>query len=125
MKSSELEKACDDLRYANLREANLCGANLRGANLCGADLSGANLRGADLCGADLRGCVGNMREVKSMQAETYMVVWSNNIMSIGCKQYSIEEWWSFTDDQIQELDVGALDWWKKWKPILKQIIEVK
>ena len=50
-----------DLRYANLRKADLCNADLRGASLrytdlCGADLRYtdlryANLRNADLCGA--------------------------------------------------------------------------
>ena len=44
-----------DLRWANLRGANLSGADLSGANLSGADLSGANLRWANLSGADLSG----------------------------------------------------------------------
>ena len=47
----ERANLCDaDLRYANLR-----GADLGGANLCDADLRGADLRGADLCDANLRG----------------------------------------------------------------------
>ena len=49
-----------DLRYADLRDANLHGADLRGAYLCYADLRDANLHGADLrgaylCRADLHG----------------------------------------------------------------------
>jgi hypothetical protein len=60
------------LRYANLRGADLCGANLRGADLCGADLReadlcGANLRGADLCGANLRGA--DLREADLREAD--------------------------------------------------------
>ena len=43
-----------DLRYANLRRANLSGADLSGADLRYANLSGANLSGADLSDADLR-----------------------------------------------------------------------
>ncbi len=43
-----------NLRWADLRGANLREANVRGANLCGADLREANVRGANLCGADLR-----------------------------------------------------------------------
>ena len=54
-----------DLRYANLRDAALCGANLHGAALCGADLryadlSRANLHGADLSRANLSGA--NLRD---------------------------------------------------------------
>ena len=44
-----------DLRWANLRGANLCEANLRWADLHGADLRGANLCEADLHGADSDG----------------------------------------------------------------------
>ena len=57
-----------DLRYANLRYANLSDANLscanlsyanlRGANLSRANLSRANLYGADLRYADLRCAIG-------------------------------------------------------------------
>lgn len=43
-----------DLRYANLRDANLCNANLRYADLRYADLQDADLRNANLCNADLR-----------------------------------------------------------------------
>jgi hypothetical protein len=42
-----------NLRYSDLRGANLPGANLRYADLVGANLSGANLKGADLRGANL------------------------------------------------------------------------
>ncbi len=44
-----------DLRYADLRYANLCAADLRYANLSYANLRDANLSVADLCEADLRG----------------------------------------------------------------------
>ena len=44
-----------DLSGTGLSDANLSGANLRGADLSDADLRDANLRGADLSGADLRG----------------------------------------------------------------------
>jgi uncharacterized protein YjbI with pentapeptide repeats len=52
--------ACNDLRRANLANANLCRANLsccdlRGGNLSGANLSGTNLSCCDLRGADFTG----------------------------------------------------------------------
>jgi hypothetical protein len=43
-----------DLHGADLRDADLRGADLRGADLYGADLRDADLHGADLRGADLR-----------------------------------------------------------------------
>ncbi len=58
------EKA--DLRYANLRGADLESADLRYANLGRADLESADLRGADLGRANLRGA--NLRGVKLKSA---------------------------------------------------------
>ena len=46
------------------------------------------------------------------------------MLYIGCKSHSIEDWKNFTDEQISKMDSGALDWWKVWKPILMNIIEV-
>ena len=113
-----------NLRYADLRDANLSGADLRGADLRGANLSGADLRGADLRDVNLRWCIGNMREIKSAQFDTYMISWSKDTLAIGCQQHSIEAWWGFDDDTIANMDKGALIWWKKWKPVLQQLIEV-
>ena len=108
-----------DLSYANLSYADLSYANLRGANLSYADLSYANLRGADL-----RRCIGNMREIKSAQFDTYMVTWSKDTLAIGCQQHTIEDWWKFKDDTISKMDTNALTWWKKWKPVIQQLIEM-
>ena len=143
-----------NLRDANLRDANLCDANLRGADLRGADLRGANLRGADLRGADLRGANlrgadlrdanlcdanlcdanlcdanlwglnGNLRHVKSLQTETYYIAYTSKVIQIGCERHTIEEWKNFDDETIRKMDSRALEWWKKWKPILMQIIEM-
>jgi hypothetical protein len=44
-----------ELRWANVRNGNLCGADLSGADLIGADLAGANINEADLTNATLKG----------------------------------------------------------------------
>ena len=124
-------RAC--LRGANLIGANLSGASLGSANLSHANLSGADLRGADLseadlCGANMNGIsledtIGNKLQVKSLQLERYSIAYTALDLQIGCKVYDISQWWAFDDITIEQMDKGALDWWKKWKPILQQIIE--
>ena len=113
-----------DLRDANLRYADLSDADLSNANLSNANLRYANLSNANLSNANLRWCIGNMREIKSAQFDTYMITWSKDTLAIGCQQHPIETWWSFDDDTIAKMDQGALLWWKKWKPVLQQIIEM-
>jgi len=112
------------LEIESLQGANLSYANLRNADLSYANLSGATLSDADLSYANLRWCVGNLSEIKSAQFNTYMISWSKDTLAIGCQQHSIEAWWSFDDDTIAKMDKGALIWWKKWKPVLQQLIEV-
>lgn len=97
-------------------------ANLQEANLWGANLRGATLWEANLWEADLRGCVGNGREIKSMQINEWPIVYTHDILCIGCQQHKITDWWGFTDGQIADMATGALEWWKTWKPILQQII---
>ena len=123
-----------DLRGANLSDAYLHGADLHdaylyGADLSGADLSGSNLHGADLsganlCDATLHGLNGNIRHVKSLQTERYYITYTSKVIQIGCKRHTIDEWKNFDDEKIRHMDSGALEWWKKWKPIIMQIIEI-
>ena len=125
-----------DLRYANLRGADLRGADLSGADLSHANLHGANLRGANLRGANLHGanlfdanlrdanllCTGDMRNIKTIQADRWAVGYTYDAMQIGCQRHTIAEWFEFSDEEIASMDGGALDWWRVWKPILQSII---
>ena len=131
----EIESLCNanlsnaGLRYTNLRaadlsEANLSEANLRYADLSEANLSGADLRGANLRAADLRWCIGNMREIKSTQFDTYDVTWTKDALAIGYQQHLIKEWWQFDDATITKMDGDMMLWWKKWKLVLQQIVEM-
>jgi hypothetical protein len=112
-----------NLSCANLRGADLRGADLSCANLRGANLRGANLRGADLSGANLSWAIGNNKEIKTIQLGTWQVVLTKEVMAIGCQRHSIEQWFSFTDDEIKEMDIKAIEWWHKNKQILKMIVE--
>ena len=112
-----------NLYGANLTRANLTRANLYGANLYGANLTLANLNGANLDGANLDGASGNLNNLKSVFCETYPVTYTAEVMQIGCKSHKLEDWWSFDDARIIEMEgKTALKWWRTWKPILQQII---
>jgi hypothetical protein len=109
---------------SNLSGSNLRGSNLSGSNLRGSNLSGSNLRGSNLRGSNLRGTTGNGREIITLQCGKYWVNYTHDRLQIGCKNYAIAEWWGFSDDAINSMDKGALEWWKIWKPILMQIISI-
>jgi len=122
-----------DLQGANLQGADLRGADLQGANLYGADLQkadlyGANLYGADLRGANLRGadlqCSGNMKELRTMQIDTYKIGFTLDTLQIGCQRHLIKDWKEFTNDKIAKMDSNSLAWWNKWKAFIFQAIEL-
>ena len=83
---------------------------------------GETLSGANLSEANLSGTTGNMREIKSLHADIWAVAWTTEVLQIGCQQHSITDWWGFSDSEISAMDTRALDWWKRWKPILQQLI---
>ena len=122
--NNEVDGTRADLTDANLTDAILTGATLSGADLTGADLTDANLYGADLTDAILTNLLGNMKHIKTLQTDKYLVSYTTRVLQIGCKKHSIEEWKNFDDETITKMDRGALEWWAKWKPIIMQIIEM-
>ena len=126
---------CDaDLNGANLcgaylNGANLCDADLNGANLSDANLSGANLSGATLNGANLWGTVGNMREIKSLQLDTWVVSWimdqENKVtLQIGCQKHPLEMWVKSDPRWIATLDPKAADWWGKYRDFILNTVNL-
>ena len=118
-----------DFRGADFREASFIWADFRKANFREADFKGAYFRGAnfreaDFIGASYQYCTGNAKELKSMQLDTYLIVFNKHFLAIGCQQHSIEKWKNFTDDEIDSLDNGALEWWNKWKDFIFKAIEL-
>jgi hypothetical protein len=120
-----------DLRYANLYGANLSGANLEGANLEGAGLRGANLYGADLDHANLEGanllCFGNMKEIRTMQIDTWEVGYTADTLQIGCQRHPIGKWRKWNTEAgrkwIEQMDNEALEWADRNLGLVLQIID--
>lgn len=109
-----------NLRRSNLSRSDLSDSDLRRSNLSDSNLSNSNLRRSNLWD-----CTGNMSEIKSGQLETYQFAYTADRLQIGCKNHSIDEWKNFSDREILEMDgKKALTFWKKWKDIIFQIIEM-
>jgi len=116
---SWLDLSHSKLICADLRRTKLMGANLNGSNLVSCDLEGA-----DLTGALLRGAIGNLKNIKSICVDRYEINYTSDVLQIGCQQHPINDWWGFEDYEIIKMDgEKALVWWKKWKGLIKTIIE--
>ncbi|MCP3673730.1 MAG: pentapeptide repeat-containing protein, partial [Gammaproteobacteria bacterium] len=120
------------LYESNLHKSNFSGADLTQVNLTEANLTGANLTrtkltGVNLTGANLYNTIGNGKEIKTIMTDEYIINYTDKILQIGCQQYPINDWFKFSDDEIFEMDdkngEKALNFWKKWKPILQMILE--
>ena len=115
-----------NLEGANLRGAYLRGANLRGAYLRGAYLRGANLRGAYLWGANLT-CFGNMKEIRTMQVDTWKISYTADTLQVGCQRHPIDKWrkWDTVAGRkwIEQMDSKALEWADRNLGLVLQIID--
>jgi hypothetical protein len=117
-----------DLKGVDLSGADMRGADLSSVNLSDADLSGVNLsdvcmRDVDLSGACMRGCIGNGKEIKSLQIDRYPVAYNKDQLAIGCQQHEIVDW--FNDEYVSRIDLDQedLDLWNKNKDFIKMLIE--
>ena len=98
-------------------------ADLSSANLSYADLSSANLSDADLRSADLRYADLNKGKLDKnpifIYGLNYDVLITKQQINIGCEIHKVEEWESFDDRRILEMDGRkALEWWRIYKPII-------
>jgi len=50
----------------------------------------------------------------------YSVVWTNDILSIGCQQKTIEEWLSLSDEELESLDE---QFFKDYGDIIRGLID--
>jgi uncharacterized protein YjbI with pentapeptide repeats len=121
---SDADLSHADLSDANLSDADLSRADLSDADLSRADLSDADLSHADLSDANLSDAIGNKKELRTMQIDTYSIAFTNSILQIGCKRFTHKEWGIFSDDEISKMDNGALEWWEKWKDFIFKAIEL-
>jgi uncharacterized protein YjbI with pentapeptide repeats len=121
LRDADLSSA--DLRYADLSCADLSCADLRGANLSEACLSGTNLSEACLSGTNLCGVIGNMKEIKSAQFDRWQIVWSADILAIGCQQHPIKMWRNADPRWIAAMDDSATDWWSCYAELVLRIID--
>ena len=47
----------------------------------------------------------------------------NGSMKIGCQDHPLIEWMGFDDERISSMHYLALTFWRKWKPVIEQIIK--
>lgn len=100
-----------DLRYADLRHADLYNASLRYANLNSDNLLAS----------------GDMRVLRTMQIDTWMIGYTSDTLQIGCQRHAISKWrrWNTTAGRkwIDEMDESALDWADKNLALVLQLID--
>ena len=77
------------------------GDSLQAANLQGADLQAADLRYADL-----------PTDVIRIDGMLWDVTILHGHMRIGCQHHHVDEWESFTDDEISKMDDDAMKFWQ-------------
>lgn len=59
-----------------------------------------------------------------IDTEDYHVTIFDGIMKIGCEMHTTEEWFSFDNKKIAEMDgKQALRFWKQWKKPLKLFVK--
>lgn len=114
------------LQRAYMKQAKLNNADLHKANLDRAFLLDADLSRANLNQNSLDQTTGDGRYIKNVpDTLRYPVAYTATHIQIGCKNYLIEDWRTFSNKQIHSLDGDqAVDFWNQQRDrIFKQIDE--
>lgn len=52
-------------------------------------------------------------------ANYYTIIITDEIIKIGCKQYTRKQWTNFTDSEIDAMDSGkSIEFWNKYKRLI-------
>lgn len=79
-----------------------------------------DMRYAEICSS-----IGESNNIKSAMLDGGVVFYTYDQIQIGCQRHFISEWMKFDDNRIFEIGGTAfLNWWRKWKPVIQQIIEM-
>ncbi len=94
---NKISMAWADFKDVNFYKADFEGADFWNADFEGADFWNADFKGADFTDADFRDAdfksvKGDGYLIKSMQVDTYPVTLIKNMLQIGCKRFTIDEW---------------------------------
>lgn len=108
-------------KKADFRKADLGGADFRWADCRKADFREADFREADLCGADFREADLSGAGLIILQTDIWTCYIQKESIRIGCQYHAANDWFSFSDDKINEMDRRALAWWKRWKPAIQAV----
>jgi uncharacterized protein YjbI with pentapeptide repeats len=107
------------LNRTNFTNALLYGSNLDNTTLWRTKFTGAKLDGVSLEGASLCNCIGDGTVIRTLYIAPWRINVYNDIMAIGCEQHTIEQWYNFTDIQIDIMNKNALQWWYTNKDTIK------
>lgn len=117
-----------DFRGAYLLNAKMMHADFSGAIFSGAYLSVANFYGTDLKSAnfdraELAHCSGNDKQIKNINNLHYSITYTIDRLQIGCRNHSFNEWWNFSDEDVDCMGAYALDRWKENKELIRRHVE--
>jgi len=70
--------------------------------------------------AEVRGSVKATKNPINLQVYYNITITDEHII-IGCQCHTYQEWLNFTNDEINQMDIKALEFWKKYKNIVLEI----
>jgi hypothetical protein len=72
-------------------------------------------------------CFGNMKEIRTLQIDTWQIGYTADTLQIGCQRHSIDKWRKWDTEAgrkwIEQMDSNALEWADKNLALVLQIID--
>ncbi|WP_348518069.1 pentapeptide repeat-containing protein [Campylobacter sp. CCS1377] len=69
--------------------------------------------------------LGDMKQICSLQVDSFKIAFTKDIIAIGCKNESLDWWKKASDDLIKDERNNYSQTWNAYKDILFKIIDIK
>jgi len=108
-----------DFRYSNFKYVNFALCNFTDCNLTGCDFSWCNFNHSIFKDTIITDAGDVINKIPTqITGFKWPVTIFEHHMKIGCEIHRISDWKAFDDKRINEMNLGALDFWKKNKQFL-------
>lgn len=111
-----------DLSNSDFSKVEIRGAICINSSFVGSRFDGSRFVGSRFVGSSFDGSRFDDEQITkppiSLLNTGWPVLITQAFMRIGCQRHSHESWRGFSDNEINDMDSKALDFWKKWGPHL-------
>lgn len=121
--TTNLDLSGGDFENFNFDSVDMQGCMFDDANLFKANINNTNFKDCSFHNTRIEGVHGLNDYVKSLFLENWAIAYTSEVLQIGRRRHTIEEWDSFTFEELHGMGARVLPYIMKYEAVMKTILE--